>query len=232
MTLIRKTLTALATTCALVAATGAAQAGSYTPVPVEPPVYTPEAPARFNWTGAYAGLGLAYGRARHTLTAGGAPNAFPDGRGGMASVLLGYNWQGAGALVVGGELMLSAGRMNGSGPCPNPLSVCTSSVGNLAAARLRLGVAQDRTLVFMTAGLASASVRYTATSALISVADSARVNGWTVGLGVEHAMANGWNLRGDLEHYRFRAANYTFPGEPFTARARANVVRLSLVRRF
>ena len=59
------------------------------------------------------------------------------------------------------------------------------------------------------------------------------MNGWTVGLGIEHAMANGWNLRGDLEHYRFRTADYTFTGEPpFSTRTRANVVRLSLVRRF
>lgn len=229
MSFLRSTLTALA----LVAATGAAQAGSYTPVPVEPPVIAPEAPARFDWSGAYAGVGLAYARATHFALAPVPADAFPASTGWMGSVLLGYNWQGAGPLVVGGELMLSAGQVEGSAPCPNPVSVCTSSMNNLAAARLRLGYAHDRTLVFMTAGVASASVRYTGTSPLISVADSARVNGWTVGLGIEHAMANGWNLRGDLEHYRFRTADYTFTGEPpFSTRTRANVVRLSLVRRF
>lgn len=211
----------------------AAQAGGRV-VPVEPLVIAPSVQHQVhNWTGAYAGIGIGYGQGRHTTAAPVPPNLFPDSRGGVGSVLLGYNWQGAGNFVVGGEVMIAGGRMAGTTGC-GLASTCTSNIGAMAAARLRLGVAMDRTLAFMTVGVANASVRYGISGGGGADSASARVNGWTVGIGLEHAMTNGWNLRGDLEHYRFNTGSFTFPviGATIQSRTQANVARLTLVRRF
>lgn len=214
---------------ALVAATSAFAGGRV--VPVDPPLIPPAPPPAYNWTGGYAGLGLGFGNASATLT-GIPPTTFPSARGVVGSALLGYNWQGAGAFVLGAEAMLSAGRIRGTATCPNPAFDCTARLDNMAAARLRMGVAQDRTLFFVTLGAATATQRFEGTNGVITDVTSARVNGWTAGIGIEQAMANGWNLRGDLEHYRFGSANHVITGNPFTARTRANVARISAVFRF
>jgi opacity protein-like surface antigen len=212
---------------------GAALAGGNV-VPVEPVVIAPAPAPTFDWSGAFAGFGLGYGQARHRSVAPLPAGAFPASRGAVGSLLMGYNWQGAGRLVLGGEVMLSGGRMHGAARCPDPVATCTSTLGTMAAARVRLGLALDRTLVFATLGAATAEVRYTAASPVLGDAARGRVNGWTAGLGIEQAMTNGWNLRGEIEHYRFGTGRYSFPVLPASVRTRteANVVRLTLVRRF
>ena len=225
-------LASLAAVAALSLAVGtAAHAGGRTVVAADPVIVAPPAPVRYSWAGAYVGLGLGY--AQNSFSFGGiAAGTFPSASGPVASLLLGYNGQGSGALVVGGEVMLSTGRVRGATPCPNPAFACSSSLDNLAAARLRLGYSQDRTLLFVTLGAAAGTERFRATNGVTTFDSSARVSGWTAGIGVEHAMRDGWHLRGELEHYRFRRANHLVGATPFTSQSRTNVVRLSLVRRF
>lgn len=217
---------------ALLAATSTAALAGGTVVPVEPPVIPPAVEPAFNWTGAYAGLGIGHVRGEHTYPV--TPTLFPDSRGWALSGLVGYNWQGSGPLVVGGELMLSGGRVSATAPCTNPAFDCTSRIGSMAAARLRVGVAADRTLFFVTAGVARANIRI---SSLELATDTLRtsshsVNGTTLGIGIEHAMLNGWNVRGDLEAYRFGDIDVTLLGTFPDVSNRATAARLTLVRRF
>jgi outer membrane immunogenic protein len=222
----------LAAAAALTLGAGAAHAGGRTVVVADPVIVAPPPPAAYSWAGAYAGLGLGYGQSSFSFT--GIPaGTFPSASGPMASLLLGYNWQGTGPMVIGGEIMLSTGRVRGSAPCPGgPAFTCSSELENLAAARLRLGYAQDRTLLFVTLGAAAGSERFEATNGVMTASSSTRLSGWTAGIGIEHAMRDGWHIRGDLEHYRFRRANHQFGPTPFTSQNRTNVVRVSLVRRF
>jgi len=54
-----------------------------------------------------------------------------------------------------------------------------------------------------------------------------------IGVGIEHALAGGWSIRGDLEHYRFRASDFEiFPIAFDGVRPRINIARLSTVIRF
>jgi outer membrane immunogenic protein len=94
-----------------------------------------------------------------------------------------------------------------------------TNVRSLASLRGRVGFAADRTLVFLTAGPAIGNVRHEAVG-LDSVRIVRNANGVVVGVGVEHALANGWNLRGDLEHYRFRSRDFTTGGATSPASAR------------
>jgi outer membrane immunogenic protein len=203
-------------------------AGGPAPVPMEPQVYTPAPVARHNWTGGYVGLSLNYGRSSHSVPGAGIlPNA--DGFGGGA--LAGYNWQNGDA-VFGAEVAGNLARMNGSADCANPAWTCTSRVNNVISGRIRAGVAMDTTLLFVTAGLASASIRHTTDDGVTTFGDTNRSHGAVIGVGIEHAFAGGWNLRGDLEHYRFRRQNFALDTPYNNVRATMNMARVSAVLRF
>lgn len=207
----------------------AAMAAGPTPVVVEPQVYVaPPAPTH-NWTGGYIGLSLNYGRSSHATEPGFLlPNASGFGGGALA----GYNWQ-TGDLVLGAEVAGNLTRMNGTEPCANPAWTCRSHVNNVVSARLRAGVAMDTTLLFATAGVASASIRHSTTSpADVLFTDTNRTNGLMVGVGFEQAFAGGWNLRGDLEHYRFRRTDFALDIPYNGVRATMNMARISAVLRF
>ena len=198
-------------------------------------VSPPPVVATYNWTGAYAGLGLGYLRQSDTQFS--PTRILAPARGAELSVLLGYNFQGATPLVFGGEIMLAAGSVKGDEPCANPAYTCASEVKTTAALRGRVGFAQDRTLFFMTAGVAKMSVTHStdnspALPGLTSVSDNRTA--LTLGLGVEHAMMNGWNIRGDVEGYRLRGGNYTLDaGLNYSPpRGTAIAARVTMVRRF
>ena len=204
----------------------AANAGTLTPAPAEPMVPAPVAPmpAAYDWTGGYAGLGLTHGQARHSQAT--LPQFWPEGRGWGLSGLAGYNWQ-SGATVMGVEGHLGTARLRGTTDVGG-VTVNTTLDG-LASIRGRIGVAQDRTLLFVTAGAAAGRLNHTA----VGLDSQTRtLTGAMVGLGVEQALG-GVNLRGDLEHYRFSGRDFTTAGLPFDGvRTRANVARLSAVFRF
>lgn len=215
----------LASTLALGTA-GAASAGNLTPMPVDPVVPAPVAPAPvvYDWTGGYAGLGLTYGEARHDQAT--LPQFWPNGSGWGLGGLAGYNWQ-SGGMVWGVEGHLGWGRMRGTTDVGGV--TVNTDLNALASVRGRIGLAQDRTLVFLTAGAAAGRLNHTA----VGVDSETRtLNGAVVGLGFEQALA-GFNLRGDLEHYRFSGRDFTTASLPFDGvRTRANVARLSAVFRF
>lgn len=210
------------------AATPAALAGSRTPVPAEPPVMTPVAPApiAYDWTGGYVGLGLGYGEARHRQDS--LPQFWPNGSGFSLGALAGYNWQ-SGNTVWGVEGHLSGNRLRGTTTTGVPTEIRTDITG-LASLRGRLGWAQDRTLVFVTAGPALGRVSHTA----VNLGQESRsVSGAMVGVGIEQAVSAGMTIRGDLEHYRFGSRDFTTAGLNFPgARSQATVARISAVFRF
>ncbi|MCC5971647.1 MAG: outer membrane beta-barrel protein [Pararhodobacter sp.] len=219
----------LAIGTALALSTSAAMAGSMAAPIVEPPVYTPAPTVAHDWTGGYIGLSLTYGRSAHSGPAAGSlPNATGLGGGG----LIGYNWQ-TGDLVFGGEIAGGLARMSGSDECDNPAWTCRSRVGTVLSGRVRAGIAMDNTLLFATGGVASANIRHSTWHPVFgNFRDTNRTNGMMVGVGLEHAFEGGWNLRGDLEHYRFRRQNFALDVPYNGVRATMNLARVSAVMRF
>jgi outer membrane immunogenic protein len=202
----------------------AGSAGPATLDPIVPPPVAPMPTAR-NWAGGYAGVGLTFGTTTYDQAT--LPAFWPNGRGAGLSGLAGYNWQ-SGAVVYGVEGHLGAARMRGSTPIAG--TTVTTDMSALGSLRGRVGVTQDSTLLFVTAGLAGARVTHTAAGL---GSESRTLTGAVVGAGFEQALAGGMNLRGDLEHYRFSGRDFTTAGLPFPdVRSRANVARLSAVFRF
>jgi outer membrane immunogenic protein len=244
---MRKILLSLS---ALALSAGMASAGAMVAPTVEPmvPAPAPTIARAYDWTGGYAGLGLTYGRASYSArfadddeADNGANEAWPSGSGWGIGGFAGFNWQ-SGNMVYGVEGHLSGHRMRGSTDIVDDgvgVGVRTN-VRGMASLRGRIGIAQDRTMFFLTAGPAMASVRHSLTVTVdnesLEVSDRKTVNGFVIGAGIEHAMAGGWNIRGDLEHHRFRGRGFydvDGDGPAFTSvRTRVNLARVSAVFRF
>lgn len=209
-------------TAALALAGGVAQAsGPVAPVQ-QPPMVLPATPPAYDWSGAYAGLGLTYGRMG--MDTNGALPSYPDASGAGLSAIAGYNWQN-GNVVYGAEAALDFSNRSGSNDCGMGGQTCDSHVRNQASIRGRLGYAMDRSLMFMTLGYASDARSVNTTLGN----DTARFTGPVLGVGYEQAMGGGdWRVRGDFEHYFY--GNETLNG--VSTNGAGNLFRLSLIRRF
>ncbi|MCA2011368.1 outer membrane protein [Pararhodobacter sp. CCB-MM2] len=216
-----KTLLATAA-AATVLGTAAFASGPVAPAPYVAPV-TVAPVATYDWTGAYAGAGVTYGRMGMD-TNGGALD-YPDATGWGGSVIAGYNWQ-QGNMVYGGEVALDFSNRDGSNDCGIAGQSCDSFADHQASIRGRVGYAMDRSLMFMTVGYGSDS-RSVRTS--VAGGDGARFTGPMLGVGYEQAVGNGdWTMRGDLEHYFYGDEDLN----GVTTDGDSSLVRFSLIRRF
>lgn len=102
----------------------------------------------------------------------------------------GYDMQ-RGSMVYGAALDYTGGTLTATSTTSGVfgcLTGCITDVEHGVALRGRVGQAYDRTLLFATAGIASAEV--TGRIAGLGVTGSGRLNGWVAGLGVEHAVSS------------------------------------------
>lgn len=238
-----KKLLAITSIAAMAATAGFA--GNYS----QQPTIAPAAPApqAFNWTGAYAGVQLGYmsGSHRWSFPSLGDQYFRPKPSGMIGGVYGGYNWQGAGNMVFGVEAEFNTSRARGSddyrlanGALANPAGnvVGHSRIRSTAALTARAGMAMDRTLFFVAAGVSHASYRLS-WDLFGAEQDSVKGTrtGWTVGIGVEHALQAGWNLRADLRHSNFGTASFgALPGGtvPSRAKLRTTEARIGIAYRF
>lgn len=185
---------------ALAAVAGSALAADL-PSRQAPPAYVPPPPV-FSWTGLYLGgqVGYAWGRDSFSVT---DPNGVllvsssyqPNGVIGGAHV--GYNLQ-LNWLVAGVE-----GDVEGTGYRKS------ATVGGVSFAtripvqgsvRLRLGVALDRALLYVTGGAAFAGFDNSYQTFLGFDEVSKTRSGWTVGGGIEYALTNNWTIRAEYRY--------------------------------
>lgn len=214
-----KTLLATATAAAFAATM--AQASGPVVAPYQPPVMLP-VQSNYDWSGAYAGLGLTYGRMN--MDTNGVLPSYPDASGAGVSAIAGYNWQ-SGSMVYGAEVALDFSNRSGTNDCGVPGNTCDTSVENQASVRGRVGYAMDTSLMFMTVGYATDARSVTGTMGN----GSARFNGPMLGFGYEQAVGGGdWTMRGDIEHYFYGSETLNGVSTDGTS----NMLRLSLIRRF
>jgi outer membrane immunogenic protein len=262
---IKRTLVAA---IASIAVTGVASAAD---MPVKALKAPPPVPV-FSWTGCYVGAnaGATWNHAGVTsvldpgshlsvptslanVSAAGTGSANATGFVGGGQV--GCNWQ-SGRFVLGIEGDFNAFDANAAftgigistiGPAAVTNSVKTSW---LATVRPRAGVAFDRSLLYVTGGVAFADVRYTQTysdqtpeTAFGTSQASQTKTGWTVGAGWEYAFTDNWSAKAEYLYVRFPSMNTTTfvaDSPPFTgtnvlhgtATLQANIFRVGLNYRF
>jgi outer membrane immunogenic protein len=202
---------------------GSAAIAADMPLKAPPPVV-------WSWTGCYVGIegGGAWGRSRHdALFPGlGANNQITpwfDVSGGVAGGEYGCNQQFGGNWVFGveGDFSWSGkrGSSNETGPAGVLAGTTTFSDETkerwISTTRARVGYTWDRTWLYVTGGLASASVRANVTiPALGTFSDSHTLYGWTVGAGVEYAFWNNWSIKAEYLYVRLENQVYQFMGTP------------------
>ncbi len=210
-----------------------------------PRIYTKAPPSPDSWNGGYVGLsgGGGFGHSNQTDPGGpglngggGGPGPGPgDGsysvNGGLIGGTIGYNWQVA-RWVYGFEGDYSWADISGhSDLCGlsagNP-HACGTKLSSLGTLRGRMGYVAGATgnwLLYATGGLAVGDVR--GWDALMPASGSMLRPGWTVGAGVETAIAPNWTVKVEYLYVDLGRAQLfdILPGIPESVSFNANIVR-------
>jgi outer membrane immunogenic protein len=175
---------------ALLATAASASADGYRPGGRE--YYKP-----FSWTGLYVGGVASYnwGSSRHCDN-GVCLSTYPvnDFDGFMGGVTVGYNHQ-FGNLVAGVEGDWQWGNVKDSATSTATFNCgtgpCITELQSLGTVRGRLGYAIDRVMPYVTAGVAFADYHV----GILPFTDDHRVTSFTVGAGVEFALAHNFSAK-------------------------------------
>ncbi len=202
--------------------------------------------AAYNWGGFYAGVNGGYGVSSDPITetftpasdGGLQPTIAPAGW--LGGLQAGYNWQWN-RLVLGVEGDIQATSLRDSicydGCRPNATAKTTQSLPWFATTRARLGYAPGAMLFYLTGGAAFTTVKTSISTTLAPTTTSGDFNdsrvGWTVGGGVEAALAANWTAKVEYLYMGFGSTTHAivepllgpaFP-EIFSIPTRASVVR-------
>jgi outer membrane immunogenic protein len=234
----------------------AALAADVSPQPAAAPIYRPPpVAAAYNWSGFYLGANAGYGRVTSTgVVTWTIPffGVISDTSNGTASGVIaggqiGANWQ-MGMFVLGAE-----GDFQWSNQKKNIISGCgfgctlteTGGIDSFGTARLRIGGALDRVLVYATGGAAwtnasdnLSGTAFGVTANLVSLSGSKI--GWTVGGGVEVVVVD--NLIARVEYLYISTSDLTGTGtvSPLigggtiteTAQLKDSIIRVGLSYKF
>ena len=149
-----------------------------------------------SWAGFYLGVqgGYAWGDTAHSSVF--ADTGSFDLNGSLAGVTWGTNWQ-RGNWVYGFESDFSFADIDGSVPLGICGTACFTEIRNLSTSRVRLGYANDKSLVYVTGGLAYGEVR----AGINGLVDDDKTRfGWAAGFGAEWRFAPNWSLKADYIH--------------------------------
>lgn len=142
----------------------------------------------FTWTGPYIGISGGYGWGTGDDFRGGTNPGSAGHDGWMLGGTLGYNWQ-MGAAVVGVEGDISWTNFDGGGFCTG--AVCSINNDWLGTARVRLGYNGGRFMPYITGGAAFGNID----ASVAGASDNSTKLGWTIGGGVEAAIAGPWTAK-------------------------------------
>jgi len=170
----------------------------------------------YSWTGCYLGAagGWAWGRSRHETALGIATEYYPLS-GGLIGGTLGCNYQVSQVLFgVEGDYSWVFKKGNGPGiiPALDAATVSETKENWLTTARVRLGIVpMQQWLFYVTGGYAAASVTARVLSPNAPAFDQSESkfrHGWTLGVGMEWAIAGTWTWKFEYLYVSLQDAGY------------------------
>ncbi|MGB6349601.1 MAG: outer membrane protein [Pseudolabrys sp.] len=215
-------LTGMAVLALGVASASAADIQRRQAIPAKAPVYT--APP-YNWTGVYVGINGGGGWGRSNFLDPFASGSF-NTSGGLVGGTIGYNWQ-MGQVVAGLEGDIDWSNIRGSSVCGTAIvTSCETRIDWLGTARGRLGYAFDRFMPYVTGGLAVGDLKTSIVG--IGSANDTKV-GWTVGGGIEAAIAGPWTAKLEYLYVDLSRGGSVLGSD---SKSTTNIVRAGLNYRF
>jgi outer membrane immunogenic protein len=176
----------------------------------------------YNWSGPYIGLYGGYGWGSSAFSAPLASGSF-DLSGGVVGGTLGYNYQ-VGQAVFGLEGDLGWSNIRGSTACGG--LACDTRNNWLGTVRGRLGYAADRFMPYVTGGVAFGDIK----TSVAGFGDSSQTKaGWTVGGGIEAAIAGPWTAKVEYLYVDLGRGGSVLGSD---AGFKTNIVRAGLNYRF
>lgn len=175
--------------------------------------------APVNWTGLYVGASVGSGWGLTTY-ADPFPTAPTGDRVDLGGALLGgqigANYQ-VGHLVTGAEASVNWANIRGTNTCfgvyPDPVTAgfnCGSRIDAIGAFTARGGYAFDRTLLYVKGGAAwdRQQDQFNTIGVGGTILTNTRTNwGWTIGGGLEYALAPAWSMALEYKYFDFGASS-------------------------
>ena len=202
------------------------------------PMKTPQQSTTYQWSGCYVGLNLGGGASGTNFNSSVDPGTHLLGADPAVVAASGFGGHGGDGLLAGGQTgcnlqsgMFVAGlegdfdyfhsnswfsnNSNTLSDGVTPFTIGQSLTTNyLATVRPRLGIAADRNLAYITAGVAFTRVSYlesysdgAAPPGSGSAATSKSLVGWVAGAGWEYAFDNHWTFRAEYLYASFPTVN-------------------------
>jgi outer membrane immunogenic protein len=186
--------------------------------------------AAYNWSGFYIGGHLGYGWSKtdvHDHLTGLSGSADPSGF--LGGGQIGFNWQ-TGAFVFGIEGDGSWTNADGSRTFSNG-AVVTMEHNWYATLTGRVGYAVDNWLWYVKGGGAWSDADYSVVGPIVGTGSSGKTrSGWTVGTGLEWALAPNWSAKIEYNYLDFGRED--IGAARFDVDTQVHLVKLGLNYRF
>ncbi|MEJ5901032.1 outer membrane protein [Ochrobactrum teleogrylli] len=221
----------LASTVALVAATGAKAADAVIEQEPAPVVVAPT----FTWNGAYIGgqVGYGWGKSDFSGDLFTYGNVKPDGF--LGGLYAGYNFDLGNNVVLGIDGDITYNDVSkGIDIYDGDLAVGSfeNKLRWSGAVRARAGYAFDRFLPYIAGGVAFGNIKNSGDIDGIGFSESKTLTGWTIGGGVDYAATDNLILRLEYRYTDYGDKDLDFGGLSVNNDFKTNEVRLGVAYKF
>ena len=221
----------LASTVALIAATGAKAADAVIEQEPAPVVVAPT----FTWNGAYIGgqVGYGWGKSDFSGDLFNYGNVKPDGF--LGGLYAGYNFDLGNNVVLGIDGDITYNDVSkGIDIYDGDLAVGSfeNKLRWSGAVRARAGYAFDRFLPYIAGGVAFGNIKNSGDIDGIGFSESKTLTGWTIGGGVDYAATDNLILRLEYRYTDYGDKDLDFGGLSVNNDFKTNEVRLGVAYKF